>query len=209
MELPIMKFGGGDSGILNVPDEVFARKYNPALVHQVVVASLAGARMGTRKQKTRAEVKHTTRKLFRQKGTGRARGGHSSTPIRRGGGRAFPATPQDNFQHKLPRKMFRSAMAALLSRLAEEGRLLAVRQMTMESMKTRDFVQALEGMNAGGKKVLMIDTEWEDDNVLMASHNVPHVSVQFLSYLLPSDLLSADVVMLSERSIARCAEVWS
>lgn len=208
MELPLMDMGGGNSATLTVPDEVFARKFNSALVHQAVVAAQAGARLGTRKQKTRSEVSHTTRKLFRQKGSGRARAGHSSTPVRRGGGRAFPASPQDNFQHKLPRKMFRAAMASLLSRLAQEERLRVVRQLATDSKKTADFARQMEAMRLSSGVVLLVDTEW-DDNLLLASRNLPKVQLQYFNYILPVDLITADVVLFSERGIQRCAEAWS
>ena len=207
MQLPIVDLGGGNSAKVDVPDAVFARAFNETLVHQAVTAAFAGARLGTRKQKTRAEVSHTTRKLFRQKGSGRARAGHSSTPIRRGGGRAFPASPTDNFQHKLPRRMFRGAMASLLSRLANEDRLRVVRSLATQSKKTADFVRQIKGMELSGV-VLMVDTEW-DDNLLLAARNLPMVHVQPLSYLLPSDLLAADVVLFSERGIQKCAEMWA
>ena len=207
MQLPLVDLGGENSAMVDVPDRIFARPFNAVLVHQAVTAALAGGRLATRKQKTRAEVKHTTRKLFRQKGTGRARGGHRSTPIRRGGGRAFPASPLDNFQHKLPRKMFRVAMASVLSRLAQEGRLKVIRSLATGSKKTRDLQQQLNTMQLP-QKVLMIDTEW-DTNLLLASRNMPAVRVQYLSYLLLTDLLSADVVLFSERGIGKCAEVWA
>ena len=208
MELPIADLGGGNSAKLAVPDELFAREFNAPLVHQAVVAAQAGARLATRKQKTRAEVSHTRRKLFRQKGSGRARAGHSSTPVRRGGGRAFPASPRDNFQHKLPRRMFRAAMASLLSQLAKEERLQVVRTLATESKKTADFARQIQAMNLSAGIVLMVDTEW-DENILLACRNLPKVQVQLFSYILPSDLITADVVLFSERGIKKCAEVWA
>lgn len=207
MQLPLFDLGGENSATVDVPDRIFACPFNAVLVHQAVTAALAGGRLATRKQKTRGEVKHTTHKLFRQKGTGRARAGHRSTPLRRGGGRAFPASPQDNFQHRLPRKMFRAAMASVLSRLAREGRLTVVRSLASSSKKTRDLQNQLRTMQLPGK-VLLIDTEW-DDNLLLASRNLPAVRVQSFSYLLPTDLLSADAVLFSERGIGKCAEAWA
>lgn len=207
MQLPIADLGGGNSAMMEVPDSLFARPFNAALVHQSVAAALAGGRLATRKQKTRREVSHSTRKLFRQKGTGRARAGHPSTPVRRGGGRAFPASPMDNFQHKMPRRMFRQAMAALLSRLASEERLRVVRALATDSKKTRDFARQMGAMNLSGA-VLMVDTEW-DDNIFLASRNLPGVSMMSFSYLLSSDLVGADTVVFSERAVKRCVEVWA
>lgn len=207
MQLQLVDFGGGNSAALEVSDKVFARKFNDALVHQAVIASLAGSRLATRKQKTRAEVSHTRRKLFRQKGSGRARAGHSSTPIRRGGGRAFPASPYDNFQHKLPRRMFRAAMACVLSRLASEERLMVARLLAVPSKKTSDLVKQMGAMQLSGK-VLLIDTEW-DDNILLAGRNLPQVQMHYLSYMLLNDLLNADRVIFSERSIKKCEALWS
>ena len=207
MQLPIVDMGDSRSTMMEVPDGVFARAFNATLVHQAVTAAFAGGRHATRKQKTRSEVSHTTRKLFRQKGRGVARAGHASTPIRRGGGRAFPASPLDNFHHNLPRRMFRSAMASVLSRLAGEGRLRVVRSLATDSKKTRDFVRQMQAMELSGK-LLLIDTEL-DDNILLATRNLPTVMAEAFSYLLPSDLLAADVVVFSERAINRCIEVWS
>ena len=206
MQLPVVDMGGGNSAQLEVPDAVFSRAYNAVLVHQAVVAADAGGRSGTRKQKSRAEVAHTKHKLFRQKGSGRARAGHSSTPLRRGGGRAFPASPFENLRHKMPRRVFRAAMAILLSHLAGEGRLCVVRSLSVDSKKTKDLQQKIFAMQLMGR-ILMIDTDW-DDNLLMASQNLPTVHVKKLSRLLPTDLLAADVALFSERSINRCGEMW-
>ena len=173
MEITVEKFGGGQAGSLELPDTMLMRAYNENLVHQMTVAAQANARTGTRAQKNRAEVHHSTRKLFRQKGTGRARAGASSSPIRRGGGRAFPASPTENFKHKTPRKMFRAAMAMMLSKLAQENRLKIVELLTAENPKTRDLVKRFSNMKISGKILLVADRE--DHNLELATRNLPNV----------------------------------
>ena len=113
MELKLLNEQGQASATLQASDVLFGREYNEALIHQVVVAYMANARSGNRAQKGRDEVSHTTHKPWRQKGTGRARSGMSSSPIWRGGGRAFPNSPDENFSHKLNRKMYRAGVAAI------------------------------------------------------------------------------------------------
>ena len=124
MELNVLNEQGNETAKLAASDAVFGREYNEALVHQIVVAYQANARQGTRAQLTRADVHHSTKKPWRQKGTGRARSGMTSSPVWRGGGRAFPNTPNENFGHKVNKKMFRAAMAVIFSKLVADGRLV-------------------------------------------------------------------------------------
>src|SRR5574343_1449972 len=124
MQLELLNEQGQASSKVDAPDTVFGREYNEALVHQLVVAFQANARQGTRAQMTRAEVKHSTKKPYRQKGTGNARAGMTSSPIRRGGGRAFPNKPEENFTHKVNKKMYRAGMATILSQLVRDERLI-------------------------------------------------------------------------------------
>ena len=137
MQLELLNEQGQATSKVDAPDTVFARDYNEALVHQVVVAYQANARQGTRKQLTRAEVHHSTKKPFRQKGTGRARAGMTSSPLWRGGGRIFPNTPDENFSHKVNKKMYRAGMASILSQLARDGRLAVVDSIKVEAPKTK------------------------------------------------------------------------
>ena len=204
MEAKLLVFGGGEDGTVMLPDALFARRYNPSLAHQVLTSLLSNARLATRKQKTRAEVSHTTRKLFRQKGTGRARGGHSSTNIRRGGGRAFPASPNDNFYRKVTRKMYRAAMAVVLSQLLREERLHFVRALSMESHKTRDLVTLLSSMQFNGK-VLLVDEEC-DDKLSLAVRNLSNVYLMPFRRVLLTDFVDSDVIVFSERVIKQLAE---
>ena len=123
MELKVINEQGQATSTLVASDELFGREYNEALVHQVVTAYMANARSGDRAQKDRRTVKHSTKKPWRQKGTGRARSGMTSSPIWRGGGRAFPNSPEENFTQKVNRKMYRAGYASILSRLVSENRL--------------------------------------------------------------------------------------
>ena len=210
MELPIVDFGGGKpTGNVQLPDSLFARKYNAALAHQVITSTLSNARLATRKQKTRAEVRHTRRKMFRQKGGGRARAGHSSTPLRRGGGRAFPASPQDNFQRKIGRKMYRAAMAVILSQLARENRLRVVGDLRAESAKTGALNKTLAAMDLAAGKTLLVDVGEADQNLQLAARNLPRIGVLQTAHLLPTDLVAADVAVFSQAAIAKLAEQWA
>src|SRR6186997_570827 len=137
MELKLLNDQGQSSSNVAAPDTIFGRDYNEALIHQVVVAYQANARSGNRKQKDREEVHHTTKKPWRQKGTGRARAGMSSSPLWRGGGRIFPNSPEENFTHKVNKKMYRAGMAAILSQLAREDRIRVIDDFTLEQPKTK------------------------------------------------------------------------
>ena len=137
MELNVLNEQGLEAAKLAASDAVFGREYNEALVHQIVVAFQANERQGTRAQLTRANVHHSTKKPWRQKGTGRARSGMTSSPVWRGGGRAFPNTPNENFSQKVNKKMYRAAMASIYSKLVAEGRLVVVDSIAAETPKTK------------------------------------------------------------------------
>src|SRR6202162_4984388 len=137
MELKLLNAEGQAASNVAAPDTIFGRDYNEALIHQIVVAYQANARSGNRKQKDREEVRHSTKKPFRQKGTGRARAGMTSSPLWRGGGRIFPNSPDENFSHKVNRKMFRAGMASILSQLAREDRIRVVDDFRLEQPKTK------------------------------------------------------------------------
>src|SRR6201986_2179300 len=137
MELKLLNANGQEAAGVNASDVVFGRDYNEALIHQVVVAYQANARSGNRAQKDREQVKHTTKKPWRQKGTGRARAGMTSSPLWRGGGRIFPNKPDENFTQKLNRKMYRAGMASILSQLVREDRLSVVEDFALAEPKTK------------------------------------------------------------------------
>jgi large subunit ribosomal protein L4 len=156
MQLELLNEQGQATSKVDAPDTVFARDYNEALVHQVVVAFQANARQGTRAQIDRAEVKHSTKKPWRQKGTGRARAGMTSSPLWRGGGRIFPNSPDENFTQKVNKKMYRAGMAAILSQLAREGRLAVVdsikRRLAQDQAARRQVQGHGPGLGAGDRR---------------------------------------------------------
>ncbi|MBU5616597.1 50S ribosomal protein L4 [Psychrobacter sp. TAE2020] len=178
---------------VELSDTAFGREFNEALVHQVVTAYLAGARQGTRAQKTRAEVSGGGIKPWRQKGTGRARAGSIRSPIWRGGGRAFAAKPQD-WSQKVNRKMYRGAMQCILAELIRQDRLILVEDITMSAPKTKDLIAKLSELNA--PRALIITKE-VDENLYLAARNIPHVNVLGTSEVDPVSLIAFDKVIMS------------
>jgi large subunit ribosomal protein L4 len=174
MQVELLNDQGQAASNVDVPDTIFGREYNESLVHQIVVAYQANARQGTRAQKDRGTVKHSTKKPFKQKGTGRARAGMTSSPIWRGGGRAFPNSPLENFTQKVNKKMYRAGMASIFSQLVRDGRLAVVESLTLESPKTKVLADKFKAMNL--KSVLVIADE-VDENLYLASRNLPNVMV--------------------------------
>tara|TARA_R110002049_G_scaffold85533_4_gene217405 strand:- start:665 stop:1285 length:621 start_codon:yes stop_codon:yes gene_type:complete len=205
MELKLLNDNGEQSSMLKVSDSLFGRDYNEALVHQIVVAYMANARSGNRKQKDRAEVKHSTRKPWRQKGTGRARAGMSSSPIWRGGGRAFPNRPDENFSQKVNRKMYRAGVATILSQLAREERLVVIDDFALEAPKTKLFSQKLKGL--GVDSALLI-TDAFDENLFLASRNLHDVLVLEVSEADPVSLVNFPKVLVTKGALAKMEEVW-
>jgi large subunit ribosomal protein L4 len=147
MQLELLNEQGQAASKFDAPETVFGREYNEALVHQIVVAFQANARQGTRAQKDREQVKHSTKKPFRQKGTGRARAGMTSSPLWRGGGRIFPNSPDENFTQKINKKMYRAGMASIFSQLARDGRLAVVDSLKVDSPKTKQLAAKFKAMN--------------------------------------------------------------
>src|SRR6201993_3186908 len=137
LNLKVLNDRGEATSTLAAPQTLFGRDYNEALVHQIVVAYQANARLGTRAQKDRSEVRHSTRKPWRQKGTGRARAGMTSSPLWRGGGKIFPNSPDENFSHKVNRKMFRAGVCSILSKLAQDDRICVIDGLTVEQPRTK------------------------------------------------------------------------
>ncbi|ENS6782898.1 50S ribosomal protein L4 [Neisseria gonorrhoeae] len=205
MELKVIDAKGQVSGSLSVSDALFAREYNEALVHQLVNAYLANARSGNRAQKTRAEVKHSTKKPWRQKGTGRARSGMTSSPLWRKGGRAFPNKPDENFTQKVNRKMYRAGMATILSQLARDERLFAIEALTAETPKTKIFAEQVK--NLGLEQVLFV-TKQLDENVYLASRNLPNVLVLEAQQVDPYSLLRYKKVIITKDAVAQLEEQW-
>ena len=204
MELKLLNDQGQSAATYAAPDTVFGRDFNEALVHQVVVAFQANARSGNRAQKDRAEVKHSTKKPWRQKGTGRARAGMTSSPIWRGGGRTFPNSPDENFSQKVNKKMYRAGIRAILSQLAREGRIAVVESFQLDSPKTRQAATKLKGM---GLDSVLIITDTVDENVYLATRNLPHVAVVEPRYADPLSLIHYKKVLITKPAIAQLEEM--
>src|SRR5512138_758029 len=170
MELKMVGNGGKGGGTVNGADAIFNREFNQALVHQLVVAYQANARMGTRAQKDRGAVNHSTKKPWRQKGTGRARAGMTSSPLWRGGGKIFPNSPDENFSQKVNRKMYRAGMASILSQLAREDRLRVVSEFKLDAPKTKLLAQKVKSL--GFEELLVITTDDDmDENLMLSARN--------------------------------------
>lgn len=205
MELKLINEQGQATATVQAPDALFGREYNEALVHQLVVAYQANARSGNRAQLTRAEVRHTTTKPWRQKGTGRARSGSTSSPLWRTGGRAFPNKPEENFSQKLNRKMYRAGMASILSQLVREDRLVVVDGFTIEAPKTKLLVSKLKGL---GLESVLVITDNLDENLLLSSRNLHKVLVLEARETDPVSLIGFDKVVVTKAAVAKMEEIW-
>jgi large subunit ribosomal protein L4 len=204
MELKLISDKGA-AGTTSAPDAIFGRDFNESLVHQVVVAYQANARLGTRKQKERGEIAKSTKKPWRQKGTGRARAGMASSPLWRGGGKIFAASPDENFSHKVNRKMMRAGMTSILSQLAREDRIRVVEEFKVEAPKTRLLAQKVKAM--GFDEVLVI-TDEVDQNLELSSRNLPNVAVLAVRQANPLALVRFPHVLLTRKALARLEEMY-
>jgi large subunit ribosomal protein L4 len=204
MELSLINDQGQATSKVTASDAAFGRAYNEALVHQVVTAYMANARLGTRAQKDRSVVKHSTKKPWRQKGTGRARAGMTSSPLWRGGGKIFPNSPDENFSQKLNKKMYRAGVSSILSQLAREDRLAVVDGFTLEGPKTKLLAQKLKGM---GLDDVLIVTDAIDTNLWLSSRNLPHVNVVTVSGADPVSLIRHAKVLLTKGAVAKIEEM--
>ena len=196
----------GQASALSVSDEIFGREYNEALIHQIVVAYQANARSGNRAQKNRETVKHSTKKPWRQKVTGRARSGMTSSPIWRGGGRAFPNSPEENFSQKVNRKMHRAALCSIYSQLVRDSRLSVVEDFAIEAPKTKLVADKLKSL---GLESVMIITDDFSENLFLASRNLPHVYVCEAKHVDPLSLLYYKNVLVTKGAMAQIEEALS
>ena len=197
-----LQLHGGGSGSVQVSDDTFGQDFREALVHQVVTACLAGQRAGTVRQKTRGEVSGGGAKPWRQKGTGRARAGTSRSPLWRAGGKVFAARPRD-YAQKINRKMYRLAMRSILSELVRQERLIAVESFGVESPKTREVAGRLRQM---GLDEVLIVTDTADDNLYLATRNLPRVAVCDASSVDPVSLVGFDRIVVTTGAIKRIDE---
>jgi len=205
MDLKLIDAKGKAEATMAASDALFGRDYNEPLIHQVVTAYQANARLGTRAQKGRSEIAKSTRKPWRQKGTGRARAGMASSPIWRGGGRIFPSSPDENFSQKLNRKMYRAGVASILSQLAREDRLKVVESFELEAPKTKLFLEKVTQMGVAGS--LLLITDQLDDNLVLSSRNLPNVLVLEVSEADPVSLVRYRNVILTRKAVSKFEEM--
>jgi large subunit ribosomal protein L4 len=194
----------GSAGTFKASDALFGRDFNQALVHQIVVAFQANARIGSRAQKDRGAVRHSTKKPWRQKGTGRARAGMTSSPLWRGGGKIFPNSPDENFSHKVNRKMYRAGIASILSQLAREDRIRVVEQFSLEQPKTKLLAQKVKSMGLEG---VLVITDAVDENLMLSSRNLANVEVMDVTHADPVSLVRYPHVLLTKAAIAKLEEM--
>ena len=203
MELKVINDKGEAQKSVDASENLFGRDYNEALVHQVVVAYSANGRQGTRAQKTRAEVRHSTKKPWRQKGTGRARAGMTSSPLWRGGGRIFPNKADENFTQKVNRKMYRAGMAAILSQLVREDRLSVIEAFSIDQPKTKLLAGKLRDL---GLDHVLILTDTLDDNLYLSARNLPNVMVMEARHADPVSLMRFEKILVTKAAVKHLEE---
>ena len=206
MELKLINEQGKGASTVSASDAAFGRDFNEALVHQLVVAYQANARLGTRAQKARGDVNRSHRKPWRQKGTGRARAGFSGSPLWRGGGRIFPNSPDENFSQKINRKMYRAGMASILSQLARDGRLSVVEDFKVDQPKTKLLAQKVKAL--GLDQVVLI-TDAVDENLALSARNLPNVQVLEVRHADPVTLVSSKNVLVTRKAVAKLEEMYA
>ena len=187
---------------INISDNAFSKDFNESLVHQAVVSFMAGSRQGTSKQKTRSEVRGGGKKPYRQKGTGRARAGTIRSPLWRGGGVTFAATPRD-YSKKINKKMYRAAIRSIFSELLRQGRLVAIEQPVLEKPKTKEIASFLKEFSLS--KVLIITDEL-DVNLYLSARNIPNVDIITVREINPVNLIKAQKVAVTADAFKKIEE---
>jgi large subunit ribosomal protein L4 len=204
MDLKLIDDKGKSASTVAASDALFARDYNEPLVHQIVTAYKANARLGTRAQKGRSEVRHSHKKPWRQKGTGRARAGDVASPLWRKGGKIFPASPDENFSQKVNRKMYRAGMCSILSQLAREDRLKVVETFSVDAPKTKLLADKLKKL---GLESALVITDSLDENLVLSSRNLVNVRVIEAGRVDPVSLMQFDQVVLTRKAVAKFEEL--
>jgi large subunit ribosomal protein L4 len=204
MELKLINDQGKSASTVAASDALFARDYNESLVHQIVTAYQANARLGTRAQKGRSDVRHSHKKPWRQKGTGRARAGDVASPLWRGGGKIFPASPEENFSQKVNRKMYRAGMCSILSQLAREERLKVVESFSVDAPKTKLLAEKIKQL---GLESALVITDSIDPNLELSSRNLANVRVIDVNHADPVSLIQFDHVILTRKAVAKFEEM--
>jgi len=204
VHLNIKSLTGKEAGSLDVADDIFAIDYNESLIHQVVVAFMAGARQGTKAQKTRSEVSGGGAKPWRQKGTGRARAGTIRSPIFRKGGVTFAAKPK-NYKQKVNRQMYSGAMKSILSDLVRSGRMSIIKELQLETPKTKEFKAIIDTINI--KDVLFIaGVEEFTENLYLSSRNLKNIAVCDSMDINPVSLMCFQNIVITKKAIKEIEE---
>jgi len=202
MDLNIQAGDSGAAETIQVSDGVFAAEFNETLIHQVVTAYMAGARSGTKAQKTRSDVRGGGAKPFSQKGTGRARAGTIRSPIWRSGGVTFAARPR-NYSQKVNRKMYRSALRSILSELIRQERLIAVEDFTVTAPKTKELAVKLQNMQLTEALIVAVNP---DENLFLASRNLRNIDVRDVTEIEPVSLVAYDKIVMTKSAIEQLGE---
>jgi len=205
MDLKLIDDGGKGPTTVTASDALFAREYNEALIHQLVVAFQANGRSGNRAQKSRGEINKSHKKPWQQKGTGRARAGQANSPLWRGGGKIFPSSPDENFSHKVNSKMYRAGVASILSQLVREGRLSVVEKIALDAPKTKLFAQKIKALGLEG--TVLVVTDKVDENLFLSSRNLPDVLVLETKEVDPVSLVAFENVLLTKAALAQFEEM--
>lgn len=206
MEIKVINDNGQAGASISASDDLFGREYNEALIHQVVVAYQANARSANSKQKGRSEIAKSTRKPWAQKGTGRARAGMASSPLWRGGGKIFPNSPDENYTHKVNRKMYRAGMASIFSQLVREGRLTVVESLALAAPKTKLLAQKMKGLGLHDDRVLIV-IDSIDENLYLSSRNLPNVLVVEAHQADPVNLVRFTKVLVTRSALVKIEEM--
>ena len=205
--MKVLNMAGAEVGTVELNDEIFGIAPNPVAVHEVVKNHLANCRQGTQSALTRAEVSGGGRKPWRQKGTGRARSGMTSSPLWRSGGRAFPNTPDENFSQKLNKKMFRAGMASIYSKLVADARFVVVETIKADLPKTKAFASQLKTLGLTARTLIIVDESELDDNLILASRNLKDVLVVTPRFADPLCLIYFDKVVATKAAVAQIQEM--
>jgi len=206
MELKLIDKKNQKTDNITVSDVLFNRDYNEALVHQIVTSYLSNARGATRAQKGRSDVAKSTRKPWRQKGTGRARVGAASSPLWRGGGKIFPNSPDENFRKKLNKKMYRAGISVILSQLIRDERLLVTDTFSVDTYKTKALSEKLKTL---GLNEVMVITHEMDENLYLSSRNIPRVAVVEVKNVDPVSLLRFEKILITTEGLKKFEELLS
>lgn len=205
MQVPVYSLSGEVVKHIEISDHVFAVPFNQAVVHQTLVRQRANARQGTASTKTRGEVSGSSRKLFRQKGTGMARAGSRKSPLRRGGGITFGPHPR-SYEQAIPKKMRRLALRCVLSAKVSDGELKVVEQLKLEEPKTKEMVRILAAL--GVNTSALIATSEPEENVIKSARNLPGIKTTPANILNVVDLLSYKMLLMTEAAVRKAEQLW-